>query len=31
MVQYLLLVLTIFGVLMGPIHGGNDLEMSNCN
>jgi hypothetical protein len=29
-VQYLLLVFTIFEVLEGPIHGGKELEMSNC-
>jgi hypothetical protein len=29
--KYLLLVFTIFEVLEGPIHGGNDLETSNCN
>jgi hypothetical protein len=28
---YLLLVFTIFEVLKGPIHGGNELETSNCN
>jgi hypothetical protein len=31
MVQLLLLVFTIFEVLEGPIHGGNELETSNCN
>jgi hypothetical protein len=31
MVPYLLLVFTIFEVLEGPIHGGNELETSNCN
>jgi hypothetical protein len=30
-VQYLLLVFTIFEVLEGPMHGGNELETSNCN
>jgi hypothetical protein len=30
-VQHLLLVFTIFEVLEGPIHGGNELETSNCN
>jgi hypothetical protein len=30
-VQYLLLVFIIFEVLEGPIHGGNELETSNCN
>jgi hypothetical protein len=29
--QYLVLVFTNFKVLEGPIHGGNELEMSNCN
>jgi hypothetical protein len=29
--QYLLLVFTIFEVLEGPIHGGSELETSNCN
>jgi hypothetical protein len=29
-VQYFLLVFTIFEVLEGPIHGGNELELSNC-
>jgi hypothetical protein len=29
--QYLQLVFTIFEVLEGPIHGGNELETSNCN
>jgi hypothetical protein len=29
--QYLLIVFTIFDVLEGPIHGGNELETSNCN
>jgi hypothetical protein len=31
MVQYLLLVFTIFEVLEGPIHEGIELETSNCN
>jgi hypothetical protein len=31
MVPYLLLFSTIFEVLEGPIHRGNELEMSNCN
>jgi hypothetical protein len=31
MVQFLLLVFTVFEVLEGPIHGGNELETSNCN
>jgi hypothetical protein len=26
-----LLVFTIFEVLEGPIHGGNELEKTNCN
>jgi hypothetical protein len=30
-VQYLLLVFTIFEVLEGPIHGGDELELPNCN
>jgi hypothetical protein len=30
-VQCSLLVFTIFEVLEGPIFGGNELEMSNCN
>jgi hypothetical protein len=30
-VQYLLLVFTIFEALEGPIYGGNELETSNCN
>jgi hypothetical protein len=30
-VQYLLLFFTIFEVLEGLIHGGNELETSNCN
>jgi hypothetical protein len=30
-VQYLLLAFNIFEVLEGPIHGGNELERSNCN
>jgi hypothetical protein len=29
--QYLLLAFTIFEVLEGQIHGGNELETSNCN
>jgi hypothetical protein len=29
-VQYLLLGFTIFNVLEGPIHGGNELETPNC-
>jgi hypothetical protein len=31
MVQCLLLVFTVFQVLEGPIHGGNELETTNCN
>jgi hypothetical protein len=30
-VQYLLLFFTFYEVLEGPVHGGNELEMSNCN
>jgi nitrate reductase NapE component len=30
-VQYLLLVFTIFEVLGVRIHGGNELEPANCN
>jgi hypothetical protein len=30
-VQYLLLLFTIFEVLEGPVHGKNELETSNCN
>jgi hypothetical protein len=29
-VQYLPLLFTIFEVLEGPIHGGNELETPNC-
>jgi hypothetical protein len=30
-VQYVLLDFTILQVLEGPIHGGNELDLSNCN
>jgi hypothetical protein len=30
-VQYLLLVFTLFEILEGQMHGGNELEASNCN
>jgi hypothetical protein len=30
-VQYFIFVFTIFKVLEGPIHGGNEIDTSNCN